>query len=177
MTIIRQVMKLSLTVSLIVLLSLLSGCVSSSQRWGDAPDFTLKTLDGKTIKLSDYIGTVILLDFMGVDCPYCLYQMSELKKISDNYSRSDVIIISIDVYNYETEEYLQSYIDWFNDELGIDLDWTFGLDETGIIANDYIKPDEGVPKLVIVDQNGNVYYSRSGYTEYSILAGEIDELI
>jgi thiol-disulfide isomerase/thioredoxin len=154
----------------------LSGCTSNntSASWGDAPDFTLKTLDGDTIKLSDFQGKIVLLDMMGVDCPYCVYMMPILKYISENYS--EVVIISVDVYQYETEAYLQSLIDAFKSELNIELDWIFGMDSDGTIASDYVK-DGGVPKLIIVDQNGNIYYSFSGYTEYSPIAEKINELL
>ena len=130
--------------------------------------------------LSNYIsnnyskGEIVLLDMMGVDCPYCVYMMPVLKYISENYS--GVVIISVDVYQYETEAYLQSFIDAFKNELGMDLDWIFGKDSDGSIANDYVK-DGGVPKLIIVDQNGNIYYSFSGYTDYNPIAEKIDELL
>ena len=65
---------------------LLSGCTSNNinnNNWGDAPDFTLKTLDGDTIKLSDFKGEIVLLDMMGVDCPFCVYMMPILKYISE----------------------------------------------------------------------------------------------
>jgi len=50
-------------------------------------------IEGDTIRLSDFLGEVILLEFMGVDCPYCIYQMPVLKAISENYS--DLVIITV----------------------------------------------------------------------------------
>ena len=59
---------------------------------------------------------------------------------------------------------------------GIDLDWTFGLDDvTGTLYFKYA--NSGVPTLYILDNNGNIYYSQVGYTEYSILSQKLDELI
>ena len=58
----------------------------------------------------------------------------------------------------------------------MELDWIFGMDSDGSIAADYVK-DGGVPKLIVVDQNGNVYYSFSGYTDYNPIAEKIDELL
>jgi thiol-disulfide isomerase/thioredoxin len=162
----------------LLLVSFLSGCTTKdnneSNKWGDAPDFTLKTLKGDTIRLSDFLGEVILLEFMGVDCPYCIYQMPVLKAISENYS--DLVIITVNIYPYETEAYLQSLIDAFDNELNMKLDWIFGKDKNGSISKDYVK-DGGVPKLVIVDQNGNIYYSSSGYTDYSTIAVKLNNLL
>jgi len=176
--------KLLIIILMLLVVFFLLGCVESSDKInndvdngdGDAPDFTLDTLDGRTIKLSDYFGKVVLLDFMGVDCQYCRYLMDELVHISNVYSESDIEIISIDIYSYETEEYLQSYIDWYAENNEGELDWTFGKDKTGEIASDYV-PGGGVPKINIIDQNGNIYYTKVGYTEFSVLAEQLDKLL
>jgi len=144
--------------------------------WGNAPNFILNTLEDETYRLSDFFGKVVILDLMGVDCIYCVYMMPVLKAISENYSRFDLAIMSIDVYPYETEEYLQSFVDWFYTEYDMDLDWIFGMDSDGSISNNYVKGG-GVPKLAIIDQNGNIYYSFTGYTEYSVIASKLDEII
>ena len=174
---IRSVKSTLLILLLLILVPLLSGCIEPVERWGDAPDFTLETLKGETIQLSDYLGTVILLDFMGVDCHPCFLLMHNLSDISKNYT--DIVMISIDVYQYETEAYLQSYIDWFKANLSIDLDWNFGLDNDATIGKLYINEDEGVPKLVIIDKKGNVYYEMIGYREeaYSVISNILDELL
>jgi peroxiredoxin len=36
-----------------------------------APDFTLKNADGKEVKLSDYAGKVVVLEWINLDCPWC----------------------------------------------------------------------------------------------------------
>lgn len=104
--------------------------------------------------------------------------MMVLHQISENYSHDTLQIISIDVWISlgETPEYLQGLIDAFKTQLGIDLDWTFGVDdETGTLFNKYAP--EGVPMLYILDKNGNIYYTFSGYTPYSEITKKLDELI
>jgi hypothetical protein len=60
---------------------------------------------------------------------------------------------------------------------GLDLDWTFGLDDAqGTVSKKYT--DRGsVPKMHILDENGNIYYSFDGYTAYSVIASKLDEII
>ena len=159
-----------------ILISLFAGCTNNSQtgEWGDAPDFSLKTLKGENIKLSDYKGNVLVLDFMWADCTPCFYQMPVLKAVSENYT--NVEIISINVHPYETESYLQSFVDYFDNELGLKLDWNFGKDPDGSIAQNYVQ-DGGVPKVYVIDKNGNIYHMFGGYTEYSELSAKLDELI
>ena len=53
----------------------------SEEVWGDAPDFTLKTIEGDDFTLSEHIGKVIVLDFMTSWCGWCIPQMGELEKV------------------------------------------------------------------------------------------------
>jgi len=157
-------------------LSMLAGCTEEKNDTGD--DFSFLTLDGETMHLSDFYGKVVLLDCMAVNCQPCMYQMFELKKISENYSRDDVVILSIDVWvsNGETATMLQGMIDEFKNQVNLTLDWTFGLDDSqGTMENIYA-PD-GVPSLYIYDKKGNIYYSHVGYESYADLVGKIDEAL
>ena len=161
---------------LLIFLSILAGCTEEKNDIGD--DFSFITLDDETKHLSDFYGKVIVLDCMGVNCQPCMYQMFELKKISENYSKNDVAILSIDVWvsNGETASMLQEMINEFKSQVNITLDWTFGLDDLqGTIENTYAS--EGVPTLYIYDKKGNIYYSHVGYEDYSVLISKIDEVL
>ncbi len=60
-----------------------------------APDFELKTYDGNTIRLSDYRGNPVVLNFFATWCPFCNNEMPRLQKIV-NEKYSNVKIIAID---------------------------------------------------------------------------------
>ena len=131
-------------------------------------------LNGTIKRLSDYRGNVVVLDLMRViGCDPCLYEFLELKKISENYSNNDVVIISIDVNTYESAQDVQTTIDGFKQQ----LDWIFGMDDGSIWEKYHINTPGGVPTLYIFDKNGKIYYSKEGYEPYSLLASKIDELI
>ena len=46
-----------------------------------APDFTLKTLDGKEVSLSDFRGSVVFLNFWRTDCPPCAAEMPDMEEV------------------------------------------------------------------------------------------------
>jgi thiol-disulfide isomerase/thioredoxin len=153
-----------------------AGCTEEKSNTGE--DFPFTALDGETKHLSDFYGKVIVLDCMAVNCQPCMLQMFELKKISENYSKNEVIILSIDVWvsSGETASMLQDTIDAFKNQVNMTLDWTFGLDDLqGTIQNTYASA--GVPTLYIFDKKGNIYYSHVGYEEYSSLAAKLDEVL
>jgi thiol-disulfide isomerase/thioredoxin len=163
-------------VLLFIFLLFFAGCTEEKNDTGD--DFSFRTLDGETKHLSDFYGKVVVLDCMAVNCQPCMYQMFELKKISENYSNNDVSLLSIDVWvsNGETASMLQDMIDAFKNQANLTVDWTFGLDDAqGTIENTYAS--EGVPTLYIYDKKGNIYYSHVGYESYTDLKIKIDEAL
>ncbi len=168
--------KKILSVAILVFLFLIvfAGCTEEKNTFRD--DFAFTSLDGETKHLSDFYGKVIVLDCMAVNCQPCMRQMFELKKISENYSKNDVSILSIDVWvsSGETASMLQGVINAFKDQVNITLDWTFGLDDSqGTIQAIYAS--SGVPTLYIFDKKGNIYYSHVGYESFTELAKKIDE--
>ena len=50
-----------------------------------APDFTLETLDGKTVTLSDLHGQVVLINFWATWCPPCRAEMPAIQQVYDEY--------------------------------------------------------------------------------------------
>ncbi len=178
--------KLVLIVAVIVIIVSISGIYATTvdfgsdshqSLWGNAPNFSLKTIDGDTYKLSDQLGKVIILDFMGVDCSACQVQMIDLKEVSENYP--DVEIVSIDVMTAmgENADSVKALINAFKQQGGIDLDWVFLLDTPqNIVGSKYVTTG-AIPTIYIIDQKGNIYHSHASYTKYNILASELDELL
>lgn len=67
-----------------------------------APDFTVQNLDGDdvTIKISDYRGKIVMINFWATWCVPCTEEMPSLQIVSDNWSSQGVVLIAI-ADNYE----------------------------------------------------------------------------
>jgi len=146
--------------------SFFAGCVeqenNTSSNGGD--EFAFTALDGSTHHLSDYRGKVVVLDLWATRCNPCRYQMLELKKTYDHYSRSELEILSINMDPREGLQQIQDYVDSFG-AYGYDLNWVFGNDD-GSIWNHY-KIGGGIPTLCIFDQEGNLQFSHEGVCVFS----------
>ena len=58
-------------ITLFALLGFVTGASAAAQVGQSAPDFTAKDIEGKTHKLSDYKGKIVVLEAYNLDCPFC----------------------------------------------------------------------------------------------------------
>lgn len=120
----------------------------------NAPDFTGKTVDGKTIRLSDLKGKVVVLNFWFIACAPCHAEAPALKKIAAQFGK-DVTFISI---ARETEDDLKKYV------AGNSFFDTNIADKSSEI-NKGIYHVFGFPTTIVIDKQGKIkYYTLGGST-------------
>ena len=75
-----------------------------------APDFTLKDLDGNAVKLSDFRGKPVVLEWMNIDCPVWRGRMEELANTFSRYTEGDEVVwLNVDSTYYMTPEKLRTF--------------------------------------------------------------------
>ncbi|MBI4835031.1 MAG: TlpA family protein disulfide reductase [Planctomycetes bacterium] len=109
-----------------------------------APDFTLKDLNGREIKLSDYKGKTVMLVFSTTWCPHCREEIPHLKEVYSKYPPKDFTLLNIDVQ--ESHEKVSSFVK------ANEIPYPVLLDEKGAVAAAYNVA--GVPNIMVVDKNG-----------------------
>ena len=62
-----------------------------------APDFTVKDVDGKTHKLGDYKGKIVVLEAYNLDCPYVAnhYNTGAMQELQGNLTGKDVVWLTV----------------------------------------------------------------------------------
>ena len=62
-----------------------------------APDFSLTSADGKTVKLSDYKGKTVVLEWVNEGCPFVRkhYDSGNMQSLQAKYTNKDVIWLSV----------------------------------------------------------------------------------
>jgi peroxiredoxin/outer membrane lipoprotein-sorting protein len=60
-----------------------------------AADFVLKNLDGEPIRLSDFRGKIVVLDFWATWCPPCRHELPTINKLAEQLREKDVVFLGI----------------------------------------------------------------------------------
>jgi cytochrome c-type biogenesis protein len=132
-----------------------------------APDFTLTDVDGRTFRLSDQEGKVVVLEFMRTTCPACVEETPRLRQLRSQFGSNVItVIISIDPTG-DTDSVLSDYR---NQNL---MGWTAIVDKAGVYQAYGV---DATPTIFIIDKNGYIRYQHVGLTDSSVLVREIDSV-
>jgi peroxiredoxin len=114
-----------------------------------APDFELKTLSGENVKLSDYHGKKVMLNFWATWCAPCKEEMPDMEEFHQQYGKEIVILaVNIDP-QFNVEQFVTEMGITFpilldeKDEVNtmyqlLTIPTTYFIDEKGIIRNKYL---------------------------------------
>jgi peroxiredoxin len=137
-----------ITITILAIVLFITGC--SNKTSGNpligkkAPDFTTISIDNTPVKLSDYRGKPVVINFWAIRCSYCRDEMPYLQQVYEDYSAEGLIILGID--NGESLGNVKP----FTTEYG--YRYTILLDTDSSIANEY-----GVyylPATYFIDKDG-----------------------
>jgi len=116
-----------------------------------APKFSLKTLDGKEIKLEDYRGKVVLLYFWGTWCSPCVASTPGLKKLYEELSQYDgfaMIALAIDKDEFRLRRHIEQYgLTWPQVRLGLRSQVAADYGVKGVPAYFLIGPDARIASV------------------------------
>ncbi|GAB3042840.1 redoxin domain-containing protein [Virgibacillus ainsalahensis] len=154
-----------------ITIALVAGSTVAAEETGleignTAPDFELTTTDGETVKLSDFRGERVMLNFWATWCPPC---KEELPAMQEFYEDKDVAILAINLTDTEIN---QKDIPKMTDEFG--LTFPILLDNQGEVSTLYrIKP---IPTSYMIDSEGVIQYKAFGALDYELMVEEFEKM-
>jgi cytochrome c biogenesis protein CcmG/thiol:disulfide interchange protein DsbE len=163
-------------VAVVVALMLFAGVRSSRRRHASgpaltpsasigkpAPDFTLEDLEGKQVRLSDFRGKAVLLDFWETTCGPCKVEIPWLVELQNQYRAQGLEIVGVAL-----DDSGRANIQKFAKEMGMNYTILQGRDgvgdEYGVI---------GWPTTYFIDRSGKIVEADEGL----VSRGEIESNI
>jgi len=144
---------------------LLMGILISPLSAAEKIDFTLKDLNGKTHKLSDYRGKWVVLNYWATWCPPCREEMPDLDDFHQQHKDKDAVVLGL---NLETvsDEKLKEFVDEYFISFPI-----FKLGENSIPGLPRI---QGLPTSFIITPKGDLVVHQTGSVTKEAIENFID---
>lgn len=144
------------TILLSCTFALLSGLAvqaDASSIRGKAPDFTLKSNTGKNLKLSEFRGQVVMINFWASWCAPCRQEMPLLEELYKKYKGLGFTLLGVNV-----EEDSSKAVSLLRN---IKVSFPILFDNKNKVSKMY--KVAAMPTTIIIDRNGNMRYLHKGY--------------
>ncbi len=145
----RHLLRLGLVVMVLILAGAALSCSSSSpsspppEIGKPAPDFTLSTMEGTEITLSELQGTPVLLNFWDIGCPPCRVELPYFDVVARQYP-DKVTVLTINI-----KDSLSQLQQFFGDS---EIDFIVALDKSGQVSSNYVI--RYTPTTFFIDSQG-----------------------
>jgi peroxiredoxin len=122
-----------------------------------APDFSFTTLDGKTVKLSEQKGNVVLVDYWATWCPPCRKGLPHVNEIANDKDLAAKGLKVWAVNSKETNDKVEKFVKQNN------FSFTVPMDTKGDFGKSYLV--QGIPTTVVVGRDGVIKKVFIGFGE------------
>jgi peroxiredoxin len=130
-----------------------------------APDFTLRTADGRNVRLDELRGQVVLVNFWATWCGPCREEMPRLDALYAKYRKSGFVLLGVNIDDDPRVAMATAA------KLGVSFPVLLDTDKK--VSKLY---DLGtMPSTVVIDRDGKLRYTHRGYREG--VEGEYDQTV
>ncbi len=152
-----------------LVMAILFACTNKSAQSNGAvaSDFTLQDMSGKNVKLSDYKGKVVLLDFWATWCPPCRASIPSIEKIHKAYKDRGLVVLAVSLDEGDWDS-VKSFITESH------ITYTV-LKGTENVAADYMV--RTIPMLLILDKEGHISKRYLGFGNEEDLEDDIKSIL
>lgn len=127
---------------------------ASAAKVGDlAPNFTLKSTTGSNLRLSEFRGEVVMINFWATWCPPCRQEMPELEKLYSRYRDVGFKLLGVSIDEKSTKAQ--------NMAQRLKVNYPILFDSEKHVSELY--DVDAMPTTVVVDRDGKVRHIYRGY--------------
>ncbi|MBV9671053.1 MAG: TlpA family protein disulfide reductase, partial [Acidobacteriales bacterium] len=135
-----------------------------------APEFELPSLDGKSVKLSDYKGKAVVLNFWATWCTPCKVEMPWLVDLEKKYQGQGVEIVGISMDDLSRDK-----VKSFTREMGLNYPVLMGKEsaKNEEMLEEHYGGLEGLPTTFYIDRSGKIVETVEGLISKSEIESNI----
>lgn len=123
-----------------------------------ASDFELLNMDEEKIKLTDYRGKVVLLNFWATWCPPCVREMPSMERLQNSFDAEDFEVIAVN----QMEDIDDVFA--FTGQLSLAPTFVILFDSKSEVSQQYAV--RGLPTTYLIDKKGYIRYRAVGGREF-----------
>jgi peroxiredoxin len=133
-----------------------------------APDFNLLTLDGQKVKLSDYRGKAVLLNFWATWCPPCKVEMPWFVDLQKQYAKDGLVVLGVAMDDSEPAQIAK-----FAGEMGVNYTVLLGTDK---VSDDYGEV-QYLPTTFFIGRNGAIVDKLTGLLDRKDIEDDVKKTL
>ena len=134
-----------------------------------APEFSLTDITGKPLKLTDYRGKVVMLDFWATWCGPCRVEIPGFVELQKRYGGQGLAIIGISM---DDTSDASSVVDFYK-QFQMNYPVAIGSDRLGELYGGVL----GLPTTLVIGRDGRIYSKHVGATDIDVFETEIKQLL
>jgi len=140
----------------------------------EAVDFALTDIDGDSVRLSDYRGKVVILDFWATWCPPCVREIPHFNELAREFGDRGLVVLGVSV---DREGVIA--VNRFKRKIPIDYRVVMVDQQTFETYQSYLPPTErgGIPFSFIIDRKGTIRQHYVGYRPKEIFEEAVKPLL
>jgi peroxiredoxin len=146
------------TIALLALMGLTATALAAVESGKPAPDFTATDINGKTVKLSDYKGKIVVLESYNLDCPFCAnhFKTGAMQELQQEVTARGGVWLIVNSVNAKHPSYRApdaARKEWDAEKMKAT---TWVDDSSGAIGKLYGM--KTTPQMFVIDKDGTLVY-------------------
>jgi peroxiredoxin len=151
----RQILRAAGAATAVVTAAMMGAAALAAIGPGPAPDFTLKAMDGRNLRLHEQRGQVVMVNFWATWCAPCKQEMPHLNALYKKYKDSGFVLLGVNVDDDPSKAAAMAQ------SFGLAFPVLYDAGKT--VARTYNLG--AMPSTVLIDRDGVVRHIHRGYRD------------